>query len=29
MEEEKLLKAYGEQYRMYRHKTGRVIPFVR
>jgi len=28
MEEEKLLKAYGEQYAAYRHQAGKIIPFV-
>jgi protein-S-isoprenylcysteine O-methyltransferase Ste14 len=28
MEEEKLLKAYGERYTAYQHKAGKIIPFV-
>ena len=28
MEEEKLLKAYGERYIVYQHKAGKIIPFV-
>jgi len=28
MEEEKLRKAYGEQYIVYQHKAGKIIPFI-
>ncbi len=29
MEEDKLQKAYGEQYARYRETTGKLIPFIR
>jgi protein-S-isoprenylcysteine O-methyltransferase Ste14 len=29
MEEEKLKKAYGEQYLAYQHTAGKIIPFIR